>query len=166
MTALAAWWRAARHLLPHQVRAIRGATTATHDHGTDVGDATTELLREVCARNGLAPDEIISAIFTVTPDLTSAFPAAAARTLGWGDVPLLCATEIPVPGAPPRCVRVLLHVERAWFAAPPRHVYLRGAVGLRPDLVAGGKPGRREGGTGPVGGEGRVAPTGLAATRR
>jgi chorismate mutase len=79
---------------------------------------------------------MISIVFTLTPDLTSAFPAAAARDLGLVDVPLLCATEVPVPGALPRVVRLLAHVESDRPRSAVRHVYLRGATRLRPDLAA------------------------------
>jgi chorismate mutase len=131
--------RAARGWLgrwrPHwpTVRAIRGATTVECDNRDAVLDATRELLEEIARRNRLAPSAIISVIFTSTPDLTSVFPAEAARTLGWRDVPLLDAMEVPVPGAPARCIRALLHVHGRHPAA---HVYIRGAAGLRPDLTA------------------------------
>lgn len=85
------------------------------------------------ALNELAPADVISALFTVTPDLRSAFPAHAARELGWTDVALLCTMEIPVPGAIARCIRVLLHVETGKSRTQLRHVYLRGARALRPE---------------------------------
>jgi chorismate mutase len=88
-------------------------------------------------QNELVSDEVISAIFTVTPDLVSSFPAEAARAAGWEGVPLLCTTEIPVPEGLPRCLRVLVHVQRRWNGTPPRHIYLRDAVRLRPDLADG-----------------------------
>jgi chorismate mutase len=81
------------------------------------------------------PADVISALFTVTSDLTSEFPARAARDLGWVDVPLICTVEIPVPGALPRCIRVLLHIETARAKAAIEHVYLEGARVLRPDLL-------------------------------
>lgn len=115
-------------------RAIRGATTVTIDDPLDIDEAVADLVDTITERNGLAVDEIISAIFTVTSDLLSTFPAGAARAAGWSDVPLLCTTEIPVPDGMPRCIRVLVHVERAWGLRVPRHVYLREAVALRPDL--------------------------------
>ncbi len=117
------------------VRAVRGATTVESDAPEAVWAATRVLLAEVAARNGLAPDDIISVLFTVTPDLTRAFPARAAGELGWDDVPLLCALEIPVPGALPRCVRVLVHAVTERPRAAVAHVYLGGAVTLRPDLA-------------------------------
>ena len=120
-----------------RVRAIRGATTVATDDAESVHTATTELLGELLARNAIAPDQVVSAIFTATPDLTSTYPARAARDLGWGDVPLLCASEISVAGGLPRCVRVLLHVEGIAAGTRARHVYLRDARALRPDLAAG-----------------------------
>jgi chorismate mutase len=91
--------------------------------------------RELVLLNGVEPDQLISVIFTATPDLTSAFPARAARELGWSDVPLLCMTEMAVPGSLPRCVRVLMHVELSANAGRGRHVYLGAAAELRPDLA-------------------------------
>lgn len=99
-----------------------------------IREATREMLGVLLERNGVAPTQIISAIFTVTPDLRSEFPAIAARELGWGEAPLLCTTEIPVPGALPRCIRVLMHVETDRPREAMRHVYLRRAAALRPDL--------------------------------
>lgn len=124
----------ARALQVPTVRAIRGATSVPDDTAGAIADAVRELLASLRHDNGLRHDEVISAIFTVTPDLVSAFPAEAARTVGWEHVPLLCTTEIPVPGGLPRCLRVLLHVERHWNGTKPRHVYLREAARLRPDL--------------------------------
>lgn len=113
--------------------AIRGATTVDEDEASAIRTATAELLRRMVALNDLTPEDIISALFTVTPDLRSAFPAHAARELGWTDVALLCTMEIPVPGAIARCIRVLLHVETAAPRKRLRHVYLRGARSLRPE---------------------------------
>lgn len=118
-----------------RVRALRGATTVAADDAAAIRDATLELLGALRRENALRDDEVISAIFTVTPDLTSAFPAETARQAGWQSVPLLCMQEIAVPQGLPRCLRVLLHVERAWGDAAPRHVYLRDAAALRPDLA-------------------------------
>jgi chorismate mutase len=117
-----------RHL-----RAIRGATTVEADEPAHIRAATAELLQQLVRQNALEPSDIISAIFTLTADLRSEFPAHAARELGWHDVPLLCTMEIPVPGALGRCIRVLLHVETARDRADIRHVYLHGARTLRPD---------------------------------
>lgn len=116
------------------MRAIRGATTVDADRPEAIREATREMLLEMLDRNGLVAADIISAIFTVTPDLKSEFPAIAARELGWGDIPLLCTTEIPVPRALARCIRVLMHVDSARTRDAMRHVYLRGAGSLRPDL--------------------------------
>ena len=100
--------------------------------------ATRELLEVIVRRNALAHEDIISAIFSVTEDLRSEFPAHAARELGWADVPLLCTMEIPVPGALERCIRVLLHAETSVPRVALRHVYLHGARVLRPDLADDG----------------------------
>lgn len=116
-------------------RAIRGATTVQHDTPEQIRHATRELLETIVSRNGISSADVISAIFTVTHDLTSDFPAHAARELGWLDVPLLCTLEIPVPGSLPRCIRVLLHVESRASRADIRHVYLHDARALRPDLA-------------------------------
>lgn len=113
--------------------AIRGATTADHDDPPHVRAATRELLETIVARNALVPGDIVSVLFTVTGDLTSEFPARAARELGWVDVPLLCTTEIPVPGALARCIRVLVHAESDRPRSAIEHVYLRGAGSLRPE---------------------------------
>jgi chorismate mutase len=117
------------------VRALRGATTVTHDDPVAIRDAVIELLDALRMSNDLADAEVISAIFTMTSDLCSAFPAETAREVGWSRVPLLCTSEVPVPGGMPRCLRVLVHAERDWGDRPPRHIYLRGAGALRPDLA-------------------------------
>ncbi len=116
------------------VRAVRGAIQVDHDDRQQVLDATTELLTAVLDRNALSPDDLISVVFTATPDLRSEFPAYAARQMGITDVPLLCASEIDVPGAMPRVLRLLAHVETPRARADLRHVYLRGAAALRTDL--------------------------------
>jgi chorismate mutase len=118
------------------VRAVRGAIQVDADDADLIADGTTELVTEVVARNDLRQEVIISMMFTVTPDLTSGFPAAAARGLGLADVPLLCATEIDVPHALPRVIRLLAHFESERPRSAVRHVYLRGAARLRPDLAA------------------------------
>lgn len=118
------------------VRAIRGAITVSHDDADTIRDAVLELLAEVRRANRFADEEVISAIFTATSDLTAAFPAETARRAGWSGVPLLCLQEIAVRGGMPRCLRVLIHVQRDWRGGAPRHVYLRDAVTLRPDLAA------------------------------
>ena len=116
------------------VRAVRGATQVDADDRQQVLDAVTELLQAVLDKNALDHDDLISVLFTATPDLTSEFPAYAARQMGIVDVPLLCAAEIAVPGAMPRVLRLLAHVDTERSRADVRHVYLRGAAGLRTDL--------------------------------
>jgi chorismate mutase len=115
------------------VRAVRGAITVDADQPEEVRAATAELLGEVLARNALEPGDLISIIFTATPDLVSEFPAVAARQIGLSQVPLMCAQEIEVEGAMPRCIRVLIHCNAPVHRAI-RHVYLRGARQLRLDL--------------------------------
>lgn len=117
------------------VRGIRGATTVTANTSAAILEATTELLEALGRRNRLDLAEIASAWFTVTPDLTAEFPAFAARQLGWTAVPLVCAQEMAVPGALALVVRVLLHYNTALPQSAMHHVYLRGAVSLRRDLV-------------------------------
>jgi chorismate mutase len=119
------------------IRGIRGATTVPADDAELILQATRELLEEILLENdSMRPEDIASAFFTVTDDLASTFPAQAARQMGWGLVPMLCAREIPVPNSLPRVIRVLVH----WNTEIPQneitHVYLRDAVKLRPDLVA------------------------------
>ncbi|KYH33030.1 chorismate mutase [Neomoorella mulderi] len=114
-----------------KVRGLRGAVDVPENTAAAILTATEGLLREILARNRLAVEDIISAIFTVTPDLNAAFPAEAARRLGWQEVALMCATEIPVPGSLPGVVRVLIH---AYSDREPVHVYLGRAAQLRPDL--------------------------------
>jgi prephenate dehydratase len=115
--------------------AVRGATTVEADDSRLIREATRELLQSLLHRNGVRDDQIVSALFSTTGDLTSEFPARAARELGWGDVALMCMTEIPVPGSLARCIRVLLHVELEHPRAPLSPVYLRGAESLRLDIV-------------------------------
>jgi chorismate mutase len=117
------------------VRAIRGAVQVDANERAAVLECTTELVTEVMSRNSLVPDDVISVLFTTTPDLTAEFPALAARKLGFQDVPLLCASEIDVPGAMPRVVRLLMHVDTARPRAAITHVYLRGAAALRLDIA-------------------------------
>lgn len=116
------------------VRAVRGATQVDRDDRDVILDAAGELVTAVLERNAIDPAALISVIFTATPDLTSEFPAYAARRLGITDVPLLCATEIDVPGAMPRVLRLLAHFETDLGRSDVRHVYLRGAAALRTDL--------------------------------
>jgi len=116
------------------VRGIRGATCLAHDERGEMSDAVVELLRNMLDVNGLTEADLISVLFTATPDLTCMFPAAAAREAGLADVPLICATEIDVEGALPRTVRILMHAETSRARADLTHVYLRGAEVLRQDL--------------------------------
>ena len=116
------------------VRGLRGATTVDADMAAQVTERSQELMREIMARNELVEDDIVSVVFTATPDVTSIFPATAIREIGFGAVPLLCAAEIAVPGAMPLCIRVLLHVHTMRSRDEMHHVYLHGAQGLRDDL--------------------------------
>ena len=117
------------------VRAIRGAVQVDSNDREAILDGADELVRETLKRNAVEPADVISMLFTATPDLDAEFPAYAARRLGLTDVPLLCATEIAVRGAMPRVLRLLAHVETDRARSDIRHVYLRGAVELRPDLA-------------------------------
>lgn len=119
-----------------KVHAVRGATTVVADSAEAITAATGELLSEMLERNSLRSEDLISIVFTATPDLSAEFPAVAARALGMADVPLLCAQEIAVPGALGRCIRVLLHVNTDRERRELRHVYLNGAVDLRSDLAS------------------------------
>ncbi len=116
-----------------KVRALRGAITVEENERAAILAGTEELVRTVMERNSLAPDDIVSCIFTCTEDLDAAFPAEAARRLGLSAVPLLCAREIDVSGALPRVIRLMVHCY-ADDGAPPQHVYLREAESLRRDL--------------------------------
>ncbi|HEX7252831.1 MAG TPA: chorismate mutase [Thermoanaerobaculia bacterium] len=122
------------------VFAVRGAIQVDKDSPDSISAAVASLCGGLTRANRLSPSRIISAIFTLTPDLASAFPARAAREQGWNDVPMICAQEIPVPDAPPRIVRVLVFVRGRGEA---RHVYLNGALDLlRPDLASAKGPRR------------------------
>lgn len=119
------------------VRGIRGAITVEENSQPEILSATRELLEEIIAHNGLKNfEDIVSAIFTTTPDLTAAFPAEAARGLGMHQVPLLCASEIAVPNGLPRVIRVLLHVNTERAQGEMVHIYLREAVRLRRDICS------------------------------
>jgi chorismate mutase len=121
-----------------QVRGVRGAITVQSDQPEDIYKATRELLQALLVANPtLHSDDLASALFTVTEDLNSAYPARAARQLGWEQVPLMCSREIPVPEGLPRCIRVLLHWNTDLPQSSVRHVYLGEAVALRPDLYNG-----------------------------
>jgi chorismate mutase len=119
------------------IRGIRGAITITADETEQVLSATQELLTSILeANSALQTEDIASALFTVTEDIVSAYPAQAARQIGWELVPMMCAREIPVPGSLPLCIRVIIHWNTELEQPAIQHVYLRDAVKLRPDLVA------------------------------
>jgi chorismate mutase len=119
------------------IRGIRGATTVSADQPGLILQATRELLEAILDENlEMKPEDVASAIFTVTDDLVSTFPAQAAREMGWELVPMLCGREIPVPNSLPRVIRVLVHWNTELPQSEIKHVYLREAVKLRPDLVA------------------------------
>lgn len=118
------------------VRGVRGAITVEKDDPEAILSATRELLLAILEANpSMQTEDLSSVLFTTTEDLQSAFPANAARQLGWDLVPMLCAREIPVPGSMPRCIRLLLHWNTALPQVDVRHIYLREAVALRPDLA-------------------------------
>ena len=117
------------------VRAIRGAIQVDANDRASIIEGTTELVTQIMERNQLTTDDVISVLFTATPDLTAEFPALAARKLGFHEVPLICSTEIDVPGALPRVVRLMAHVETERPRAAIQHVYLRGATALRQDIA-------------------------------
>jgi chorismate mutase len=119
------------------IRGIRGATTVAADEPDLILKATRELIEAILASNsGLKTEDMGSVLFTVTEDLVSAFPAQAAREMGWNQVPMVCAREIPVKGSLPLCVRVLIHWNTEYAQNKIKHVYLRNAVALRPDLIS------------------------------
>jgi chorismate mutase len=119
---------------PQTVRGLRGATTVDADTTEQVSSRTQELLLQLMEHNDVLEDDIISILFTATPDVVSMFPATAAREIGFGAVPLICASEIAVTGATPNCIRVLLHIQTTRGRGDLHHVYLHGAQGLRDDL--------------------------------
>jgi len=119
------------------MRGIRGATTVSADEPDLILEATRELLEAILGANeSMKPEDVGSALFTMTDDLASTFPAQAARQMGWGLVPMMCAREIPVPGSLRKVIRVLVHWNTDMSQNEITHVYLRDAVKLRPDLVA------------------------------
>ena len=117
------------------VRAVRGATQLEQDTREHMLDRVAELVTDVMAANRLDVDDFISVIFTATSDLVSEFPAYAARRLGFGDIPLICARELEIDGSMPRVVRMMAHVESDLPRADITHVYLHGAAALRKDLT-------------------------------
>ena len=117
------------------MRAIRGATCLQQDNAEEMRDAVVELLQEIFQKNNLSNEDLVSVLFTSTPDLHCAFPAAAARELNLSDVPLICAQEIDVKGAMPKTVRVMVHANITAPRADIKHIYLRGAEALRQDIA-------------------------------
>jgi chorismate mutase len=120
--------------MPSAVRAVRGATTVEEDTTEAITERVVALLDSILRRNGLAEEDVISILFTATEDIVSTFPATAARSMGLGAVPLICARELAVTGAVPHCIRVMLHVDTERPRETIHHVYLEGAQGLRDDL--------------------------------
>jgi tryptophan synthase alpha chain len=114
-------------------RGVRGATTIEANTAEDILEATTDLLEALIRLNAIAAEDVVSAVFTTTPELTAAFPALAARKLGWTEVPLLCAHEMAVPGALRGVIRILLHINTTRTPSEIRHIYLRDARALRPE---------------------------------
>jgi chorismate mutase len=119
-----------------QFRGVRGATSVTEDSAEAIWAATAELLKILIETNGIDEDDVASVIFTTTPDLTAAYPAKAARDIGWTQVALIGCQEMNVPGAVKQCIRVLIHWNTPKRNADLKHVYLGEAVALRPDLAA------------------------------
>jgi chorismate mutase len=126
--------RRRRPVTAERLVALRGATTVDADTRAAVLERTTELLAALLDRNGVEHDQLVSVIFTATKDIHSEFPALAARGLGLGDIPLLCARELDVTGGNPRTIRVLVHCYSTRARASLRHVYLHRARHLRDDL--------------------------------
>jgi chorismate mutase len=120
--------------MPTAVRALRGATTFDVDETDHVSERVVDLMETLIERNGVDHEDIISIVFTATEDLTCMFPATAARSVGLGDVPLICARELAIAGSTAQCIRVLMHLNTDRARAELRHVYLEGARGLRDDL--------------------------------
>jgi chorismate mutase len=120
--------------VPSALRALRGATTVDEDTPEQITERVVALLQEMMDRNGVDHDDMVSIIFTATPDIHSMFPPAAARTIGLGDVPLLGASELDVEGGVQRCIRVMIHMTTERSRSELRHVYLEGAKQLRDDL--------------------------------
>lgn len=123
-----------------KMRGIRGAITVEIDDASSIVAATKRLLSEMIARNGVELDDIASVLFSLTPDLRAAFPALGAREMGWTHVPMLHFTEIAVPGAIEKCIRVLMHVNTTRSLDEIEHAYLDGAAVLRPDLTRSSTP--------------------------
>jgi chorismate mutase len=116
------------------VRGLRGATTCDADTPEAIGERTRELILELMSRNEIEHDDVISVLFTTSVDLTSTFPASAAREVGFGDIPLMCASEIDVPGSMSKCIRIMMHIYTTRSRSEIHHVYLHNAQSLRDDL--------------------------------
>ena len=121
----------------NSVRAFRGATQLSADTKEEMKSAVVELLKEILFSNSLSADDLISILFTATPDLQSDFPAAGIREFGLLDLPLICAQELDIKGALPRTVRLMIHANSPLSRNEISHIYLRGAAVLRPDLAKG-----------------------------
>jgi chorismate mutase len=118
------------------VRGIRGATTVEHNEEKEILTATTELLNAIIEANEFRPDELASVFITVTQDITATFPAIAIRRMaGWDLVPLMCSLEIPVEKSLPKCIRLMVQVNTTKGQAEMKHIYLKAAQALRPDIV-------------------------------
>ncbi|MCR4435575.1 MAG: chorismate mutase [Clostridiales bacterium] len=117
------------------VRAIRGAVTVENNSASDIIGETKALLTKMAEKNRLVEEDIISIIFTMTEDLNAAFPAIAARQLGWNSAALMCMREIDVPGSLNKCIRVMMHINTDKTSKEINHVYLKDARVLRPDLA-------------------------------
>jgi len=115
-------------------RALRGATTVDVDEASHLTDRVCTLVTKMLERNAVDKDDIVSILFTATPDIHSVFPATAARTIDLGDVPLICAQELDIAGGTPRCIRVMMHIDTERPRGQLHHVYLEGARTLRDDL--------------------------------
>jgi len=120
--------------VPGAVRALRGATTIDEDTSDQISERTQALMTAMLERNGIERKDLISVLFTATDDIHSMFPATAARGIGLGDVPLICARELDIVGATPLCIRVMIHLNTDLRADQLHHIYLHGAKGLRDDL--------------------------------
>ncbi|MGG0655592.1 chorismate mutase [Rummeliibacillus pycnus] len=118
------------------IRGVRGAVTIKRDEATQVLQETTKLMQEIIAANHIDPENVASVVISTTPDIVSAFPAKAVRTLpNWSYVPVMCMHEMNVPGALPLCIRILVHLNTEITQKDIQHIYLNEAVKLRPDLV-------------------------------
>jgi chorismate mutase len=122
------------------VRALRGATTVGSNDKTEILEATGELLQKIVETNGIAKEEIISVIFSVTSGLDAAFPAVAARQMGWNDIALMCTYEMDVPGSLKNCIRIMMHINTEKSNNELKYIYLKDAVKLRPDLFEQNMP--------------------------